>query len=142
MDAAYRTSGRLGQAGLTLMETLVAMAIFGLIAPAFLLAVSTSTRATQISDEHIQAEALARSQLETIEASSYLDCNPTPCYQVMTDLPTQYSVSLVVQTLDTPTCTTDGNCNTLQELTVTITRPTGDGGNRPVLAMSAYKVKR
>lgn len=142
MDAVVRGSGRRGQEGLTLMETVVAVAIIGMVAPAFLLSLSTSFQSTQRTDERVQSEALIRSQLETIEASPYLDCNPTPCYQLITELPTQYSVSLDVYALDTASCVTDGTCNTLQELTVTITRPTGDGGNRFVLKMSAYKVKR
>lgn len=131
-----------GQRGFTLVEVMVSVAILGLIGPAFLLALQTSTRTIQIVDEQIQAEAIARTQLEVIKAASYQDCDPTPCYSVIPDIPFQYLVSIDVVAIDSVDCLTDGNCNTLQQVTVTIARPTGDGPDRRVIAVSAYKMKR
>ena len=133
---------RSGQKGFTLLETLVAVAILGMIGPVFLISVNSASRVSQVNAEEIQAEALIRSQLETVKHSGYLDCDPTPCYTTITDVPAQYVVSISVQIIDTPTCSDDINCNTLQEVTVAIARPSGSGGNRQVLAVSMYKAKR
>jgi type II secretory pathway pseudopilin PulG len=141
-----RASFRLkDQRGISLLETVIALAILGVIGVAFMISISSSTRAVQILDEQTQAEALARSQLDAILEMTYNNdpgCYPSSCYPVTGNVPSQYSVSIEVQALDTPTCVQDGNCNTLQQVTVIISRPAGGGGNRSVLSVSAYKVKR
>ena len=126
--------------GVTLIEVMVAIGILGIIGPTFLGSMGTAQKATRITSAQGQAEALARSQLETIKNSAYLDCDPTPCYSTITDIPAQYNVSISVQIIDTPTCSVDSNCNTLQEVAVAISRPSG-GSELPVLVVSMYKVK-
>jgi prepilin-type N-terminal cleavage/methylation domain-containing protein len=130
-----------GQPGVTLIEMAVALGILGFLIPVFLFSISTGFTAVKVTDEGTQAEALARTQLEAIKGSAYLSCDPTPCYSNITGLPPQYSLSVDVQALDTPTCATDGNCNTLQKVTVSVFRP-GDGGNKLIFQISAYKVKQ
>ena len=141
MGTSYLGSAPREQRGYTVIETLIAVGILGLIAPAVLLALSTFSHATRTHDQKSQATALARSQLETIEASPYLDCDPSPCYPTLTNLPYQYAITTDVEILDSPTCQADGNCNTLQQVTVAVSRPTSSG-SRTVLRVSAYKVRR
>ena len=136
---------RQGQKGLTLLEVLVAIGILGLVGPVFLMSIVIGFRSTEVSDAQIQAEALARTQLETIKESAYLDCNPTPCYTPIADIPSSYTISINVQALDDrdgDTCENQGNCNTLQDVTVSVFRPAGDGGNKRILTVSGYKMKR
>ncbi len=113
----------------------MAVAILAAIGVTFISAIDTGYRSVRTLDEKTQAEALIRSQLDAIKVSTYADN-----YTVTVDVPNQYSVSIDVETLDTETCIADGNCNTLQKITVAVSR-TGSGGNRPVLSVSTYKVK-
>ncbi len=108
------------------------------------MSIGTGAQVVQISEEGIQAEALARSQLELVKDSAYRACGVGPCsplYDLISSIPTQYTVSISVQPLDTATCLADDNCDTLQKVTVSITRPTG-GGDRPIFSVSVYKVKQ
>lgn len=63
--------------GITLVEVLVALALLGLIASAFLMAISTATKAIYIADERTTAESLARSQLEFVKEQEYIDYSET-----------------------------------------------------------------
>ena len=134
-----------GQSGLSLIEIVVALGISGLITSAFLLALNTTYRANQIVDEKVQAEALARTQLDTVLGMTYntnSGCFPTTCYPVTGTLPGQYNVVITTQPKDTPTCIADGNCNTMQIVTASVSRPTGGGASRAILSVSVYKGKR
>ena len=110
------------------------VALLGLVGPAFFLAFSSSTRAIQITGDQIQAEALARTQLEAIMNSPYASS-----YSLITTIPDQFSLSINVETIDSATCVADGNCDTLQEIKVSISRPAAETGDRPVLYVSTYK---
>jgi prepilin-type N-terminal cleavage/methylation domain-containing protein len=125
------------QAGFTLLETLIALGILAVIGVAFLTTLNTAYKNVELLEEQTQAEALIRSQLDDIKASPYQDSG---IYPVTVTPPPQYSVNITVVTLDTPTCVQDGNCNTLQEVTVSVYR-TGDGGERPILSVKTYKAK-
>ncbi len=124
---------------------LIAVGILGFIGPAFVLAINTAYRANQIVDEKIQAEALARSQLDSIMAMDYnsvSSCYTTQtCYPVTGTLPGQYNVVITTTDItDPPTCSAaPPSCNTLQLVTASVSRPTGDGGSRLVLAVSVWK---
>ncbi|MCH8206900.1 MAG: type II secretion system protein [Chloroflexi bacterium] len=130
-----------GRRGFTLIEVLVALGILGVMGSALLLAVGASSRANLVADQQIQAEALVRSQLDSVLESAYLDCDPT-CYPLIANIPPQYTMVIDVVPIDTPTCVTDENCNTLQNVTATVSRPTADGGIRPILSISTYKSQR
>ena len=85
-------------------------------------------------DEHVQAEALARAQLDDIKDTPY---QSSGVYAVTVDRPPGYSMSIDVQTLDTDTCAADGNCNTLHEITVSIS-----ADDSPVSSVTYYKANR
>ena len=132
-----------GQAGLTLIETLVAVSILAAIGVVFMSAMFTGYRSVGILDEQQQAETLIRSQLEDIKNSPYDDSGD---YAVTVTLPTQYSMSI---TVTPPTCIgTADNCTpleelveppvtTIQEITVSVSH-----GSKPVLSVACYKVKQ
>jgi type II secretory pathway pseudopilin PulG len=54
------------------IETLVALALLGLVAVAFLSGLATASRANIIADEQTTAESLARSQMEWAKEAAYV----------------------------------------------------------------------
>ena len=134
------------QSAFTPIEVLVAVAILAAIGVTFINAINTGYGSVRILDEKTQAEALIRSQLDDIKASTYQDSGN---YTVTVTLPPQYSMSINVTA---PRCIgTADNCTsleelmgepvtTIQEITVSVFR-TGSDGDRPVLSVGTYKVK-
>jgi len=57
--------------GIALIETLVALAIVGVVAVTFLGGVGTATKATVISNEQATAESLVRSEIEYVRKCAY-----------------------------------------------------------------------
>lgn len=63
------TSGK--SRGIALLETVVALGVLGLVGVAFMSAMTTSFRATDINDDRVTGENLLRTQLEYIRGQSY-----------------------------------------------------------------------
>jgi len=53
--------------GFTFVEVVIALAILGVIAAGFLMALATASKAIIIADERTTAESLARSQMEYVK---------------------------------------------------------------------------
>ena len=125
------------QKGLTIIEVLVAAGILAAIGVVFMGAMFTGYRSVGILDEQVQAEVLARSQLEDIKNSSYSDAG---VYDVTIDPPPQYSMDISV---GYPSCIgTADDCtvlvtDTLQEITVSVYH-----GSKLVLSVACYKAKQ
>ena len=64
------------QRGVGLIEVLVALAILGIIAVAFLTGLATTAKAVLVADIRTGAESLARSQMEDIKNQPYDDILP------------------------------------------------------------------
>jgi len=113
-----------GERGVTLVETLVALAIFGLVAGVFLAGLSISSKSVMISQESVAAESLAKSQMESIKSQDYIadydPGDPAKSYQAI-DIPSDlvaqgYAIDIAVDQVDvTP-------ADELQKITVTVTR--------------------
>lgn len=114
--------------GITLVEVLVALALLGLIASAFLMAISTATKAIYIADERTTAESLARSQLEYVKELPY-EYDATE-YAIDTGLTLgKYSLTVAVYWLHFP------NDDGIQKITVTVQHH-----DYEVLTLEGYKV--
>ena len=124
------------QKGISLIETLAVIAILSAIGVAYMSALNGAQRNIGWVSEDIEAENLARSQLDAILAVPYADS-----YSLVSNIPQQYEIAINIDVIDTPTCEVDGNCNTLQLITVTVSRPR-EGEDRPVTAVSVYKAKQ
>jgi type II secretory pathway pseudopilin PulG len=118
--------------GMALLEALVALAILGLTAVAFLGGLGTVFRAGGISDVRSTAESLATSQLEQIRDTGY-SYNATAYDAAALPDATDYAgyaVNITAVALNSPD---DG----VQRLTVNITRH-----GETVYTMTHYKVDR
>ena len=108
------------QKGQTLIEVLIAIAILGVVAVAFLTALTTASGALIIADEHTTAESLARSQQEYVKSQDYDAINNPPQYSIDSNIiPDGYSVELDAIRLD-PEGDGTGNDDGIQEITVEV----------------------
>ena len=133
------------QKGVTLIETLVALALLGIFGVAFLSAISTSAITMASTEKNVDVESLARAQIEYTKNCSYIDYiygspDIPPDYTTLDELapsnpyaitiPTGYSINVTAAALNNPD---DG----IQQITVTVSK---DGS--PLLVMEGYKVNR
>ncbi len=123
--------------GFSLLETVIALGIFAAIGVAFLMAVTTSTRATGRLDDGVQAEALARSYLEAIKECDY-DYTYGACPSVTNiDVPDGFVVSTNVDCSDDGGFTWIETClgtESFERVTIAVSH-----GDRPVLSLTTYK---
>ena len=59
------------ETGMTVIETLIAMVILGLVVSAFLGSLATASKTTGISNERAIAESLVRSEIEYVKNCTY-----------------------------------------------------------------------
>jgi prepilin-type N-terminal cleavage/methylation domain-containing protein len=110
--------------GISLIETLVAMAIMAIISVAFLSALATTSTARATNQERTAAKILAETIMENIRMDNY-----TPSYNAtIPDEFTGYTATV--------NATSERNGN-LQKIVITIQHR-----NRDVLVLESYKVDR
>ena len=118
--------------GVALIETIVALAILGVVAVSFLSGLATTSKATFIADEQTTAESLARSQMEWAKNASYsysaTGYSPAPIPSGKDYI--GYSAHISAEPLHNPD---DG----IQKITVTVKR-----SDRGVIRLEGYKVDR
>lgn len=110
------------QEGMTLLETLVALAIMGAVAVTFLTALAMTSKAAMISQERVSAESLAQSQTEYVKTLAYDDTNNPPEYEIDPTLviPAGYSLQVNTERIDVdPGSAGDDG---LQKITVVVSR--------------------
>ena len=103
--------------GFTLLETLVALTIFGMVAVIFLMGLSVSSKALMVSQDRVNAESIAKSQMEDTKAQTYVaEASSYPEITLSSDLITQgYNITVDADPLNSPD---DG----LQKITVDVSR--------------------
>ena len=131
-----------GQAGFSLLETLVAVGILGLIGTGLLRAFDTNARATRTLDEQVVGSNLATAYFEAIKATPYAATYPLP--ENIINIPPQYSVNVDIA-FTSDGATGDGitwvdtyTDETLQKITLIVSRE----GGKPVFSICAFKTKR
>ncbi len=123
------------ESGMTLIEVLIALAILGITAVAFLSAAATATKSVILAQERVAAESLAKSQLEYMKSQTYDITNNPPVYLEITP-PAGYTINSAAERLD-PLGDGTGNDDSLQKITVTVLK---DGDE--LLDAEDYKVNR
>jgi prepilin-type N-terminal cleavage/methylation domain-containing protein len=103
--------------GFTLLETLVAITIFGIVAVIFLMGLSISSKALMVSHNRVTAESIAKSQMEDVKAQAYVvEASAYPEIALSQDLVDQgYGINVDADPLNVPD---DG----LQKITVDISK--------------------
>ena len=119
-----------GNKGFALIETIVALALLGIVAVVFLSSIGTAANATIVNDEQAIAESLARSEIEYIKDCSYQYSATEYPIDTALDIPDGWSVNTAVEALHDPD---DG----IQKVTVTVQR-----SGKDKLSVIAYKVER
>ena len=97
-----------GERGISLIETLVAIALVGIISTAFFGALVTSTNSRVIADEHVSARVLAESQMEEIKKQEY-----APSYDPIA-VPDEYAGYSAQVTID------NMRNGSIQKITITV----------------------
>ena len=113
--------------GLSLVESLIAVAIVGTTAVVFVVALSTGSIAVRENNQEVVAQSLARTQLEYTKGYPY---DPIPASYPTVNATAGYAISVNVTA--TPDTDTD-----IQKITVTISREGED-----ILTVVDYKVNR
>lgn len=124
------------EAGLSLIETLVALAILGSIAVVFLSGLATAAKATFIADERATAESLARSAMEDVKNQDYIDYDAPEHVNYVFIMPSDnanYEVVINADRIDEDTEQAQG----IQKIKVTVNRD-----DKSVLTIEDYKVDR
>lgn len=129
------------ESGVSILETLVALAILGLVAVAFLGGLTGVARATLISDEQATAESLARSEIEHVKSQDYIDYAVLDHEEYVGSeaVPASYSVEITAVPINPNTGQPlpSGEDDNIQKITITVNR-----NDEPVLTVEDYKVKR
>lgn len=124
--AAWPGEGFARQRGESLIETMAAVGLFGLISTTFLLAISTSLMTSGQVQADYTSQNLARTQTEDIQNLAFAD---SYTYPVTVSAPQSYTVSIDVvdeSPLEHP--------DTLQRIVVTVSR-----NGRRELTLESYK---
>ena len=127
--ARRNTSIKKNQKGMTLIETIVAIAIIGAVCVVFLQGLVVSSKGTLEADEQATAESIARCQMEWVQGLRYVD-NATQYSSASLDAFSDYeaySANITAQPLSSPE---DG----IQKITITVLH-CGDA----VMSIEGYK---
>ena len=123
--------------GIGLIETIIALAILGIIAAAFLGGLFTSLKSVAISDERSVAVTLAQGQMEYVKGLEYDETTNPLQYSEDTGLtPADYTVVISAERLDPKEDGTD-NDDGIQQISITVSHQGND-----VFTLKDYKVNR
>jgi prepilin-type N-terminal cleavage/methylation domain-containing protein len=125
----------LDQKGFTLIEVLIALFILAILGTACLLALQTSSRATNTANEQATAESLARAQMEYVKSQTYDGINNPPQYSQLPTavIPYDYTINITAERIDqngNDTPNEDG----LQKITITINHH-----GKQIITLADYK---
>ena len=121
--------------GITLMETMVALAMFSSAGTAVMLGLSAAHTSSDITNASAVAENLARNQMEYVSAQTYVA--PPGSYTSLANhpslsiaIPTGFAVSAAAQTY----VADDGFSGSIEKVVVTVTR-----GGQNILTLESLR---
>jgi len=113
--------------GLTLIESIITIAVIGVVLVAFAVAMSTGALAVSESDQEVTVQGLARTQMEYIKGYPY---DPFAITYPAVETTDNYSITIAVTSVP-------GTDENIQKVTATISRDA-----EALLFIEDYKVKR
>jgi len=116
---------RKSEKGFSLLETILALALLGVIGASFLSGLATSSKARMLADEKVSARILAESQMENIKIQPFLPTY-TANATILADYP-GYSITTNVTSIGTG----------IQKIVLTV-----EHSDRDVHVLESYKVDR
>ncbi|MFC1993186.1 type II secretion system protein [Chloroflexota bacterium] len=120
------------ESGIILTETVVALAILGIIAVPFLSGLATTSKAAFIADEQATAESLVRTQMEWVKNADYVysatEYSPAPMPGGKDYI--NYSTTITAEPIHDPD---DG----IQKITITVKH-----SDNTVIKLEGYKADR
>ena len=135
--------------GFTLIEVLIALALFAIIAIVFAGGLATASRAVLLADVRTNAESLARTEMEYVKTQDYSTgnwsyvvthlgstCPPSECptwLDPFHDLSEQHAL----YTVEVEAVPLDASDNPVEEITVTVSHE-----DRRVITLVGYKINR
>jgi prepilin-type N-terminal cleavage/methylation domain-containing protein len=126
-----------GQRGFSLLETLVAVAILGLLGTGLLSALGANAKAAGIIDEQVTATNLAAAYLEALKELPYAEDYPGAGDGIV--IPPQYAVTLYIQySSDGATWESSYSGQKLQKISIVVSRE----GGKPVLSVCTFRTQR
>ena len=128
------------EGGITLIETLIALAILGAIVAAIGSGLATTSKTVFVADERSTIESLAISQMEHLKNSAYINfSDPEHEEYELIATPSRYSVEITATPIDPDTAQPlpEGQDLGLQKITVTAIHE-----EEAELTFEAYKVER
>jgi type II secretory pathway pseudopilin PulG len=131
---------RPAESGISLLEVTIGILVLGILAAVLFGGLSTSYRAEYLVREQYNAEAVARSQIEKIQASDYINfADPLHGTYVIAAAPDGYSVQVSIVPVNPATgqALTAGTDDGVQLITVTV-----DHNSNTVITLQSYKVDR
>jgi len=129
---------RRADSGFTLIETLVALAVLGIIAVFIMGGMIMASKSVIIGNEQTTAESFARSQLEYIQSQPYDSVNNPPLYDSIA-IPSDingYALMTPFATRINSAGNPISSDSGLQKITVTVKR-----NEEAVFTLEGYKVK-
>jgi type II secretory pathway pseudopilin PulG len=125
------------EAGVSLIGTLVSVAILGLVVVFFMNGLSTLSRSDLILRQQAQAEGLARSQIESIKSQNYI--RPENGNYTLISAPSGYIIAATVTPINPATgaALAAGVDNGVQTISVTVSY-----SGTSLLTLGGYKVDR
>jgi Tfp pilus assembly protein PilV len=115
-----------GEKGISLLETVVALALLGIIGVNFLGATATTSSSRLKADEHNSARMVAESQMESIKKLGYADTGYSVNETLLADYP-GYDVQVATDNVGTG----------LQKITITVSHH-----GKEITSLECYKAQR
>ena len=119
--------------GFSLIETVIAIGLLGIIAVALVSALATGIKVLSMTDIRETARDLAERQMESVQRQPYDAAHNPPVYQALVGAPADFTITLTPTRLDRGGGT--DNDTGIQHVTISVKK-----GTKPIFELEGQKV--